>query len=531
MSGGTVKENLAWCWSKRNHVDEIVSEVWSNVRPGGRLHPAWFFEAKGHLAVELLLFAVILYLITRKSFKPKKEKPLSKAEQEELIEDWVPEPLAPTSYATASDGDEAATGLRSRKNPPVKKQIRYAKTPVVKGKASAPHVQVGSKKVMNLVSTNFLNFANSEKIEDACEKALQRYGCGSCGPRGFYGTIDVHLEFEDRMAKFLGTEEAILYSYDISTPSSAIPAFCKSGDVIVADSGVNYAIQSGLTLSRSTVIYFEHNNLKDLERVLQQVTGEDNKKGKTNLERIQRRFIVVEGIYQNYGDLCPLKGVMALKEKYNFRMILEESLALGVLGKSGRGSVEHHGLEVDQVDITLASLGNSIGSIGGICAGSRRVCDHQRLSGAGYVFSASLPPYLACAAIESLNLLEEKGPELVQALSKKAKVFRDLLGKAFAKSKSLRVHQENDEDVLSPFVHLKLVAKQNSEVEAVEVLQTFVDAALREGVFLSLSKYTFLDRFDGCQSIRMAVNVEHTNADLAKAVGTLKKQAQKLDLL
>ena len=505
-----VAETLQLCWERRYRLDEIYDLI----KPGGRLHPAFFFEAKGHLAAELLLLLIIVYLLTRKSFKPRKSKPLSKAEQEELIEDWQPEPLVPTTYATA---ERSVKGKQ-------KLQIQYKRPPVVKGKASAPYVQIGSRKVMNLVSTNFLNLANSEAIETACEKALHKYGCGSCGPRGFYGTIDVHLELEERMAKFLGTEEAILYSYDISTPASTIPAFCKSGDLIVADAGVSYAVQSGLTLSRSTVKFFKHNDLEDLRRVLKSVTGEDEAAGANQL---QRRFIVVEGVYVNYGDLAPLPQIVELKEKYSFRLICEESYALGVLGANGRGSAEHHGLDVDQIDITLASLGNAIGSVGGICAGSRRVCDHQRLSGAGYVFSASLPPYLASAAIESLNILEDQGPDLVAALAGKVKRFRALLASALDGHRTLRVHQSAAADARSPVVHLRLDDDTKSEVEGVALLQTLVDACMRDGVFLTLAKYTFLDKFEGSPSIRMAINVNHSDEDLAKAVATIKRVVEK----
>ena len=523
-SSGALKETVGWCWERRYRLDEIATEVWVNVRPGGRLHPSWFFEAKGHLAVELLLFAVILYLLTRKSFKPRKEKPLSKKEQEELIEEWVPEPLVPDTYA--NDGSKISTQLRNRKH---KLQFKYDKPPVVKGKASSPFVQVGNKKLMNLVSTNFLNLANSERVEDSCEKALNKYGCGSCGPRGFYGTIDVHLELEKRIANFLGTEEAILYSYDISTPASAIPAFCKSGDVIVADAGVSYAVQSGLSLSRSKIKYFEHNNLEDLVRVLESVV-EENKK--TGASAAQRRFIVVEGLYMNYGDLAPLAEIVELKEKYQFRLILEESFALGVLGDSGKGSVEHHGLEVDKVDITLASLGNAIGSVGGICAGSRRVCDHQRLSGAGYVFSASLPPYLAAAAIESLNILEEEGRELVDTLKEKAKYFRKHLTSALEDIPGLTVAGgESRENEISPLIHLQLDGDEDREggdIASIEKLQEVCKYAKKDGVFLSVAKQSFLDQYDGPASIKLSLNVEHTEDDLDRAVSIIKKAMEKV---
>jgi serine palmitoyltransferase len=515
---------------------DIVKEFWSNVRPGGRLHPAWFFEAKRHLAVELLLFAVILYLLTRKSFKPRKEKPLTKKEQEELVDEWVPEPLVPSAYAnnnTKGSGrgkeinGEAAGQNRNKKNKQMV-QYNYAQPPVVRGKASSPMVQIGNKKVLNLVSTNFLNLADREQVEETCEAALEKYGCGSCGPRGFYGTIDVHIELERRFAQFLGTEMSILYSYDISVPASAIPAFCKSGDVIVADAGVNYAIQSGLALSRSNVKYFEHNNLQDLVKVLDSVVAENKKNG--TAASMQRRFIVVEGLYTNYGDISPLKEIIDLKEQYEYRLIVDESYALGSLGKTGRGSTEHHGVEVESVDILMASLGNAVGSVGGICAGSRRVCDHQRLSGAGYVFSASLPPYLASCAIETLNILEEEGPELVETLSGKVKVFRTALAEAVEAIPALKVHQEKEEDFLSPIIHLQYTDEEKTVAEQIETLEKLCKLAQKDGVFLSVAKYSFLDRFAAFpfQSIKMAINVEHEEEDLLRATQVIKKLASKL---
>ncbi len=134
-------------------------------------------------------------------------------------------------------------------------QIRYRAPPVLAGNPAAPYVYLSSEsaaslkvdagsKLLNMVSTNFANLATHPRVQAACEAAIDKYGCGSCGPRGFYGTIDVHLDLERECARFLGTEESILYSYDISTPASAIPAFCKTGDLVVCDSGCSYAIQT-----------------------------------------------------------------------------------------------------------------------------------------------------------------------------------------------------------------------------------------------------------------------------------------------
>ena len=513
----SVKENLAWCWERRNRVDEIFYELWSNVRPGGRLHPAWFFEAKGHLAVELLLFAVIFYLLTRKSFKPRKEKPLTRQEQEELIAEWTPEPLAPSVYATANDKQN----LRSRTKGQVRKQIRYARAPVVKGKASAPHVQIGSKRLLILVSTNFLNLADSERVEEECVAALDKYGWELRPARVLR---DHRRTWSWRPAwQSFGYGGGHLVLDDISTPASAIPAFCKSGDLIVADAGVGYPLQSGMALSRSTVRYFKHNDLGDLRNLLDTIE-EESKLGKG--KDTQRRFMVVEGVYANYGDVAPLREIVELKEKHGFRLILDDSFALGVLGETGRGSLEHHDLRPEQVDIMLASLGHSFGSVGGICAGSRRVCDHQRLSGAGYVFSASLPPYLASAAIKSLDIIEEEGKEMIAELEAKTDRLRCSLTRALSRSRTLRVHEG-----MGPVIHLQLVGEKATDVSAVESMQGLVDAASRDGVFLTVAKYTFLDRYEGPPSIRIAVNVAHDEADLDRAVTVIKKAASKAGLV
>ena len=176
------------------------------------------------------------------------------------------------------------------------------------------------------------------------------------------------------------------------------------------------------------------------------------------------------------------------------------------------------------VDITLASLGNAIGSVGGICAGSRRVCDHQRLSGAGYVFSASLPPYLAVAAIEAIDILEEEGKELAKGLASKVLTFRQYLEAQVGSDVDLGGHPS------TPIIHLYIRTQQQemSDVEYVDLLQKVVDGALKEGVFLTLAKYSFLDKYPGKPSIRMAINVDHTEEELRKAAKVITQQINKI---
>jgi serine palmitoyltransferase len=183
----------------------------------------------------------------------------------------------------------------------------------------------------------------------------------------------VHLDLEAKIAQFMGTPDSILYSYGLATVSSVIPAFCKRGDLILADEGVNWGIQNGLFLSRSTVRYFKHNDMASLEALLEDVRQEDRRKKKV----LNRRFIVVEAIYQNSGEMVPLDTIVRLKEKYLFRVLVDESNSIGVLGKTGRGLSEHFNIPVEKIDIITSAMGHSLASVGGFCTGSAKVVDHQ----------------------------------------------------------------------------------------------------------------------------------------------------------
>lgn len=160
--------------------------------------------------------------------------------------------------------------------------------------------------VTNLGSYNFYNFNTNEAIKEKAIQTLRNYGVGPCGPRGFYGTQDVHMKTEADVASYLGTASCIIYSQAFSTISSVIPAFSKRGDIIVADKGVNFAIRKGIQISRSTVRWYEHNDMEDLGRVLAKVTKEQARKPLT------RRFIITEGLFESYGDMVDLPKIVSL---------------------------------------------------------------------------------------------------------------------------------------------------------------------------------------------------------------------------
>lgn len=158
----------------------------------------------------------------------------------------------------------------------------------------------------NLASYNFYNFVGNEYVKEKAIQTLRTYGVGPCGPPQFYGTQDVHMKTEADIASCLGTEGCIVYAQAFSTISSVIPAFCKRGDIIVADRAVNFAIRKGLQICRSTIKYYEHNDMEDLERVLQKVIKEQAKKPLT------RRFIVTEGLSETVGDCVDLPKLVSI---------------------------------------------------------------------------------------------------------------------------------------------------------------------------------------------------------------------------
>ncbi|KRZ21364.1 Serine palmitoyltransferase 1, partial [Trichinella pseudospiralis] len=356
-----------------------------------------------HVCVEVALLICIVWLVTHKAYVISDSTELTITEKEELIIEWKPDLLVPL---------------------PEQCHLPEPHGPMIDS-ALGKYVTIAGKEYLNFATQNFLGLATDSKIQDSAIVALHKYGVGACGPRGFYGTIDIHLDLEERLSEFMRCEEAVLYSYGFATISSAIPAYCKRGDVIFCDAGVNFAIQKGLQASRSRVEFFEHNNTRDLERLLKiqrrkdisacavhSLCGWNPRKA-----RVTRRFIVVEGIYLYYGDICPLVDLLKLKWKYKVRLFIDESISFGVLGAGGRGVTEHFGVDLDDVDMISSTLENAVSSIGGFTCGRSFVVDHQRLSGAGYCFSASMPPLLAAAAIRSLDLMQDE-PERFRQLRK-----------------------------------------------------------------------------------------------------------------
>ncbi|XP_077398705.1 serine palmitoyltransferase 1 isoform X5 [Vanacampus margaritifer] len=303
------------------------------------------------------------------------------------------------------------------------------------------------------------------------------------------------------------TEEAIIYSYGFATIASAIPAYAKRGDIIFVDEAACFSIQKGLQASRSFIKYFKHNDMDDLERLLQEQELEDQQNPRK--ARVTRKFIVVEGLYINTADICPLPELVKLKYKYKVRIFLEESMSFGVLGEHGRGVTEHFGVNIEDIDLISANMENSVASIGGFCCGRSFVIDHQRLSGQGYCFSASLPPMLAAAAIEALSIMQEN-PDIFTVLREKcAYVYKELKGIPGLKLVGMQ---------FAPALHLQLERSSGTRESDMQLLRSIVDYCMERQVALTLARYLEKEeRYPPPPSIRVVVTIEQTEEDILKA--------------
>lgn len=399
--------------------------------------------------------------------------------------------------------------------------------------------------VINLATFDFLGLGSELSVKEVAQKALEKYGCGSCGPRGFYGSIDQHIMFETAIAKYMGTDEAILYSDGSSAISSSIAAYSKKGDLLIVDEACSEPILTGANLSRSKVIYYKHNDMKDLESVLESIAAED-KRLRIDTKQ-QRRFIVSEGINKNTGQICNLPELLRLKKKFFYRLVIDETLSFGTLGTTGRGSTEFYGINVLDIDILIISLETSLASVGGVCVGTRDIIDHQRLSGAGYCFSASAPPFLSAAAIHTLHLMETN-PKFLIELYNNSKLFHSSLRVLESKglyvmshvlSRNATLHQrvpvispsiltsgvtfsQENEIYPSPIIHLVFNSNLKLAVsEQEERLIHFASKCLELGVGLSVSRFAMLHNPSCLPSARICVSALLTANDINDIVNIL----------
>ncbi|XP_050425760.1 serine palmitoyltransferase 1 [Adelges cooleyi] len=442
-----------------------------------------------HIYVEGSILIVLLWILIKKAASSGKSKTAKPAETdiEKQISAWNPLPLV-------SKCQPASLSLTSH---------------VIQSKAEN-YILINGRSCINFATHNYFSFTDDKSVENAVIEAVNKYGVGTCGPRAFYGTIDIHLELEERIAKFMDMEEAVIYSYGFSTVTSAIQAYIKSRDIVYVDEQVNFAVQKGLQATKATVVYFKHNSADDLERLIVE------NKNSSRKNRSRRAFLIVEGLYINTGNICDLPSLIDLRIKHKIRIFIDETMSIGILGARGRGVTEHFNIPKDEVDLIIGSLETTLSAGGGFCVGSSFVVEHQRLSGLGYCFSASLPPLMAAAAIHALDLIDKRPEMLIALRERSVKIHRVLVN-----SPLLMDYFTLKSDATSPVKHLYLKDESLLHVEQQECLRNIVDLCIAEGVALTVAAY--LDHKEHKMpkpSIRLLANINVTdeNVDFLKTV-------------
>lgn len=395
-------------------VEDTLTAVYGYLRaiPGSSVVVRYVREshqddpARSVLELLLLLFAIRYFFASKYSYNKQNYVKLTENEVDELVDEWEPEPLVP-------ELTEA-------------EQARVDALPVV-ARHNGPRVQLANdgddSEYVNFTTTDVYNLNNDANLADDAVRTIRQYGVGSCGPAGFYGHQDAHGNAENDIAQFLGTEACILYSQGLATASSVIPCFLKRGHIVVADKKVNLALQKGIELSRATVFWYEHNDVADLERALARANA------KFRRGPLPRKFIVTEGLFENVGDKAPLRAIVDLKHRYKYRLLLDESWSLGVLGATGRGLCEDAGVPRSEIDITIGSLASAWSSSGGFCAGETVMVEHQRITSLAYTFSATMPAYLAKTTSNVSRLFADSAwrDKRIASLRSKVRAARDVL--------------------------------------------------------------------------------------------------------
>lgn len=260
--------------------------------------------------------------------------------------------------------------------------------------AQETEVTIGTRKVLMLGSNSYLGLTCHPKVKEAAVQALEKYGSGCAGSRFLNGTLDIHRQLEERLAKFFRKEDALVFSTGFQVNLGTISTLVGKNDLVIIDRLDHASIIDGTRLAFGKIKKFLHNDMADLERVL--LNCNDNGK-----------LIVVDGIFSMEGDIAKLPEINRLAKKHKARLMVDDAHSVGVLGKTGRGTAEHFGLE-SEVDLIMTTFSKSFASIGGCVAGSESVIHYLKHHARALIFSASPPPASVATVMACLDIIEEE---------------------------------------------------------------------------------------------------------------------------
>lgn len=265
-----------------------------------------------------------------------------------------------------------------------------------------PEVIMDGRKMLMFGSNAYTGLTGDQRVIDAGKAALDKYGSGCAGSRFLNGTLDIHVQLEKELAEYEHKDAALCFSTGFTVNSGVIPTIVGRGDYLICDDRDHASIVDGRRLSFATQLHYKHNDMEDLERILEKLPHDAIK------------LIVVDGVFSMEGDLAKLPKIVELKHKYNCSIMVDEAHGLGVFGEGGRGVCHHFGLQ-DEVDLIMGTFSKSLASIGGFIASDWDTINYLRHTSRTYIFSASDTPAATACALEALHIIENE-PERRQHL-------------------------------------------------------------------------------------------------------------------
>ncbi|HCR3916613.1 TPA: glycine C-acetyltransferase [Enterococcus faecium] len=358
---------------------------------------------------------------------------------------------------------------------------------------------VDGKKMINLASNNYLGFANREELKKACIEATETYGVGAGAVRTINGSLKIHQQLEEKIAEFKGTEAAIPFQSGFNCNMGAISAVMTKEDAILSDELNHASIIDGCRLSGAKIIRIKHQDMKDLE-----------KKAKEAIEskKYKKIMYITDGVFSMDGDIARLPEIIPIVEKYGLITYVDDAHGSGVTGK-GAGTVKHFGLS-DKIDMQMGTLSKAIGVVGGYVAGSKTLIDWLKARSRPFLFSTSLTPGAAAAALASITLMQEH-PELVEKVWENANYFKEEL-------KKVGYNIGMSETPITPVI-----------LGDEKVTQTFSKKLIEHGIYAKPIVYPTVPL--GTGRIRNMPTAEHTREMLDEAVAVYQKIGKEMEII
>lgn len=367
----------------------------------------------------------------------------------------------------------------------------------------APVCTFDGKQVINLASNNYLGLTTHPKLREAALEATKKYGVGSGAVRTIAGTMSLHMELEEKIAKFKGTEACVVFQSGFTANAGTVSAILGKEDFIISDELNHASIIDGARLSRAKILVFRHKDIAHAEEQLASVKDQPGHK-----------LVITDGVFSMDGDIGPLPGLCEVAEKYGAIMMVDDAHSSGVLGRNGRGTVDHFNVH-GRVDIQVGTLSKAIGALGGYVCGTRDLIDFLYHRGRPFLFSTSHPPSVAATCIAAFDVLQNE-PELIDKLWDNTKYWKKELG-----GLGFNIGGKNTPASETPITPI-IVGDGRLTMDFSREL--FKEGVLGTGI-------AFPTVAEGKARIRTIMTATHTRQQLDQALETLKRVGKRLTIL